>query len=112
LPAQKVPRLLHELRDLPGRREISARTLFARSHETVEADIDGFGTSAVPALIDALADVRETPMIREYAAAQLGRLKDPRAVEPLIKCVQDRPVRVESAFGALGQIKDPRAVEP
>jgi HEAT repeat protein len=51
-------------------------------------------------------------MIREYAAAQLGRLKDPRAVEPLIKCVQDRPVRVESAFGALGQIKDPRAVEP
>jgi HEAT repeat protein len=113
LPDQKVPRLLHELRDKPGRMEFSLRSLNARSPEAIHADLDKLGANAVPALIDALADVgEELPTVRNLAAEQLGKLRDPRAVEPLIKCLQERPVRVHYAFRALAEIKDPRAVEP
>jgi hypothetical protein len=59
LPEQKVPRLLHEFRDQPGRMEFSLRSLTARSREAIHADLDALGESALPALIEALADVGE-----------------------------------------------------
>lgn len=49
--------------------------------------------------------------IAEKAAKALGPLKDPRAVEPLIKALAVRNV-CSDAIGALGIIRDPRAVEP
>jgi HEAT repeats len=47
------------------------------------------------------------------AAALLGRIGDPRAVEPLVEALGHcgSNVRVEAAR-ALGQLRDPRAVEP
>jgi HEAT repeat protein len=47
------------------------------------------------------------------AAAVLGRIKDTRAMEPLIEALQHRDprVRAESA-AALGELRDPAAVEP
>jgi hypothetical protein len=55
----------------------------------------------------------EDASIRRYAAWTLGRLRDPRAVEPLIDALQDkdREVRLTAAW-SLGKLKDFRAVEP
>lgn len=51
--------------------------------------------------------------VREKAAKKLGKIKDIRAVEPLIHVLMnDEPGVREEAAWALGQIKDPRAVEP
>ncbi len=119
-PQRKVPRLLRELRDSPSDRVRSSQLFsFARRRESIQADLDSLGPSAVPALIDALND-RGHPnptlpgyadVIPNFAAEQLGKLRDRRAVEPLIRCLQERPVRVHYAFGALGAIEDPRAVD-
>jgi HEAT repeat protein len=50
---------------------------------------------------------------RQYAAASLGTLKDPRAVEPLIVALNDEKLSVRQAAAvALGKIKDVRAAEP
>jgi len=50
---------------------------------------------------------------RERAARRLGRIKDPRAVEPLIESLKDKNSKVRANVAeALGKLKDPRAVEP
>jgi len=50
---------------------------------------------------------------RARAAATLGNLGDPRAVEPLIAALSDRNWRVRCAAAeALGKLGDERAVEP
>ena len=48
---------------------------------------------------------------RWLAARVLGRLNDPRAVEPLIGALKDRRIGTGAAE-ALGQLADPGAVEP
>ncbi|MBN1387706.1 MAG: HEAT repeat domain-containing protein [Bacteroidales bacterium] len=59
-----------------------------------------------------LSEMRKNKKIRENAANVLGEIKDPRAVEPLIKILQnDKDSRTRVAT-ALGKLKDPRAVEP
>ena len=61
--------------------------------------------------IAALKDKDE--YVRKAAAYALGKIKDPRAVEPLIAALKDHNSDVrEAAAYALGKIKDPRAVEP
>jgi HEAT repeat protein len=53
------------------------------------------------------------PGARSQAAAALGEIGDPRAVEPLIAALGDTHSAVQqAAASALGQIKDVRAVEP
>jgi HEAT repeat protein len=48
---------------------------------------------------------------REYLVEALGEIKDPRAIDPLIKALKDRDKGVaRAAVCSLGQIKDPRAV--
>jgi HEAT repeat protein len=49
--------------------------------------------------------------VRAYAAQELGSLKDPQAVEPLIVKLKDPLIQVRVAM-SLGEIKDPRAVDP
>src|SRR5207253_1565900 len=64
--------------------------------------------TGVPALIAAL----EFPQTRRAAVAALGRKKDARATEPLIRWLAgDDTVRHEVVI-ALGQIADPRAIQP
>jgi HEAT repeat protein len=51
--------------------------------------------------------------IRQAAARALGKLKDKRAVEPLIGTLKDPEVNVRTfSAWALGEIQDSRAIEP
>jgi HEAT repeat protein len=60
---------------------------------------------AGPALVQALAD--EDAVVRQYACAALGKLKDLRATVPLAKLVRDPTVSVrKEAIRALGKIGD------
>ena len=78
----------------------------------VEALVN-IGKPAVTPLIAALKD--KNKRIRAYVAETLGKIKDVRAVEPLLKTLGDENdddwVRGKTAV-ALGKIKDVRAVEP
>lgn len=50
---------------------------------------------------------------RIAAAEMLGRYRDPRAVDPLIRAIQDEnPQVATNVIGALGEIGDPRALQP
>ena len=66
------------------------------------ADVDG--------LIEALG-YRDDHNVRLAAASALGRIGDPRAVDPLISALDDRPRVREVIITTLGEIGDPRAVE-
>ena len=67
----------------------------------------------VPELIVVLQDQRKDPEVRKNAAEALGKIKDPRVVEPLIAALKDENSGVRRiAAWALGVIQDPRAVEP
>jgi bilin biosynthesis protein len=61
-------------------------------------------------LIGALAD--EDPAVRQEAARELGRLRDSRAIAPLISCLEDRNERVRwAAADSLLEMGE-AAVEP
>lgn len=65
--------------------------------------------AAVPHFIEALADDHDS--VRIVAAAALGELTSPKAVEPLISCLRDRNDGVVLASAeALGNIGAPSAV--
>ncbi len=70
------------------------------------------GKPAVEPLIAELKN--EDWHIREYAASLLGKIKDPRAVEPLLAALNpDENINVlNSVVYTLREIRDPRAVEP
>ncbi len=60
-------------------------------------------------LIEALRNWR----VGATAAEELGRLRDPRALEPLIGALRGSSPEVrKAAAGALGKLGDKRAVEP
>lgn len=64
-------------------------------------------TADLNILIDALCRVQRD------AVEALGKINDPRALEPLIDALKDTDSDVRgSAAEALGRIKDPRAIEP
>jgi len=65
----------------------------------------------VKKLITIFQDKDENVRVRRQAISALGRLKDVRAVEPLIAVLNNEDVNVSSA-GALGNIGDIMAVEP
>ncbi len=73
----------------------------------------GYGqTDRVSQLISKLNDPAACGN-RVEVAEQLGLIKDPRAVEPLITALKDKDGGVgRFAAEALGEIRDPRAVEP
>lgn len=84
------------------------------SNVSVKADsvktLVKIGEPAVEPLIQVLG--AEDPDIRENAAATLGKIKDERAVQPLIKLLTDEEWEVEKgAIDALIAIGEP-AVEP
>ena len=47
-----------------------------------------------PELIVVLQDQRKDPEVRKNAAEALGKIKDPRAVEPLITTLKDKDSEV------------------
>ncbi|ABS54863.1 PBS lyase HEAT domain protein repeat-containing protein [Methanoregula boonei 6A8] len=68
-------------------------------------------SSTLEGLIERLSDDNEG--MRWNAAEALGRLGDPRAVDPLIDTLWDDDARVrQKAAYALGLLGDPRALGP
>jgi HEAT repeat protein len=51
-------------------------------------------------------------IVREYSAKALAAIGDTRAVEPLIRALQDNEIVRREAANALNYIGDTRAVEP
>jgi len=79
-----------------------------KAYEDAVARISG--DASVPPLIKALAD--GSPENRVFAAAELGRRRDPRAIQVLLTALLDDNRSVaEAAANALGAIGSP-AVEP
>jgi HEAT repeat protein len=74
------------------------------------SEIGRRGSSAVPALLRALAD--KGCAGRHWAASLLGELGDPAAVPPLIDALEDEAEVAQWAANALGKLNDARAVEP
>ena len=71
------------------------------------------GLRVVTPLVNMLGDSNIDKISRNFAAEALGKLGDQRAVDPLIKALQDSERWVHrSAAEALGKLGDTRAVEP
>jgi HEAT repeat protein len=70
--------------------------------------LENLGEPARQSLLDAIqAENRD----REWIMWALGKMKEPRAVEPLIHLLSDEKLCVV-AIHSLGELGDPRAVEP
>jgi len=71
------------------------------------------GEEAVTTLIYVVSNPHEDLIVRGRAALMLGKLRDPRAVEPLIDALDapgyQTPLHAAESLGKLG---DPRAIEP
>lgn len=71
------------------------------------------GEEAVTTLINVVSNPYEDLIVRGRAALMLGKLRDPRAVEPLIDALDapgyQTPLHAAESLGKLG---DPRAIEP
>lgn len=81
-----------------------------RSDRSVER-IVSLQDSAYRTLLDALA--HGEPLVRLAAIAELGRLGDTRALDPLVAVLEDADERVRiKAIYALQTLQDRRAVEP
>jgi HEAT repeat protein len=66
-----------------------------------------------PASLDVLVDELKNGGAPHRAAAVLGRLKDSRALEPLVAALEHPDPRVRSeSCAALGELRDPAAAEP
>lgn len=71
------------------------------------------GDEAVRALINTLRNDHEDLITRGRAAMMLGKLRDTRAVSPLIQALDAPGFKTPIyAAEALGKIGDPRAIEP
>ena len=98
----KVSAILAELRDVNKDRRRSAVT---------KLGLVG-GEQALRTLIGIVDNSQEDLIVRGRAALMLGKLKDDRAVPPLIRAL-DAPgfVTPYNAAQALGKIGDPRAID-
>lgn len=71
------------------------------------------GDDAIRALIRTVENTQEDLIVRGRAALMLGKLKDNRAVSPLIRALEAPGFQTPlHAAQALGKIGDPRAIEP
>lgn len=96
--SEEIRRLIHDL----GRVDRSQRP------HLIDALVR-IGEPAVFPLCEALES--EGFITRWGAVAALGRIRDPRALEPMLKLLRDRESTVrEQAAAALGDLGDPRAL--
>jgi len=122
-PSRKAERLLAEARGEPPswfagfvERLGLARPVTLRSHPEIAADLIALGPGAVPALLASLdSNVDRQSGAAVLSAYALGRLREPRAVAPLIRLVESDNEPGERALAgawALGTIGDPRGLRP
>jgi hypothetical protein len=99
-----IKRALSELR-------LKSKDEFTRARAVTELGKTG-GPQAPERLVGLLRDDKSA-IVRGNAALALGRMREPRAVEPLIEAVNRRDWLLQSAAAeALGALGDERAVEP
>lgn len=98
----KVKEILTELRDVSKDKRRTA---------VMKLGMLG-GDDAVRALIRTVENSQEDLIVRGRAALMLGKLKDLRAVSPLIRALDAPGFQTPlNAAQALGKIGDPRAIE-
>jgi len=96
-------------KDIGGLIKALDYSVFQVRNSAVQALVE-IGKPAVQLLILALSDPRSN--VREAAAETLGRIKDPRAIEALIQCLQDEDLAIRMVTGnALAEMGKP-AVQP
>jgi len=84
---------------------------YPQVQQAAENALVAIGAPSVKYLEPAVSDPRTG--VRQRVASALGRIGDPRGIEPLIAVLQDQSVEVQrAAVDALGKIGDSRAVEP
>ena len=89
----------------------SARSKDHKTRERAMKELVGLGPDGCAPLASLLAEPDE--VLRKRAAAALGELGEPCAVEPLIAALGDTNKHVRTvAAKSLGAFKDQRAVEP
>ena len=89
----------------------SMRSVDTWLRDTISGYLERKGSAAIPALLHALDAGTYTYEVRFLALRTLGRLEEPRAVEGLIKALDDSsPTTRREAATALGNIGDKRAV--
>lgn len=100
---KKVKLILAELRDVSKDKRRTA---------VMKLGMMG-GEDALRALIRTVENDQEDLIVRGRAALMLGKLKDTRAVSPLIRALEAPGFQTPlNAAQALGKIGDPRAIEP
>lgn len=98
--------------------EAKARGEKYRSQESQKEVSDEEKLLLLGAWIYSIQQAQKESAVRAEAAYALGKIKDPRAVEPLILVIKDDKYykhyyeAIEAAIRALGEIGDPRAIEP
>jgi len=123
------PELLATLENLNAPADIYAIQVLVASHDPKAVDAliaampknpgviyalgEAHDTRAVPALISYMQNPANDAGPRSTAAGSLGKLGDPRAVQPLIASLADDNGQiVMQVSAALGMLKDKRAVAP
>jgi len=123
------PELFAALADADSMVQLYASRALVRSHDPKSIDaligamsanraaIYVLGESGSPRAVTGLITFLQNPANisedRAQAAASLGQLNDPRAVDPLIASLnEDNAAITMRASTALGQLKDKRAIEP
>jgi HEAT repeat protein len=103
------PRAIHPLIDLFRHDWDDTETITA--WQKAATALAAIGEPALPALLTALSD--EDDNVRQGVAEVLGKLRDPRAVDPLINALQDEKSIVRAyAADALAELGGERAIEP
>jgi HEAT repeat protein len=96
--SNQVNELVRVLKENPNR----------RTKDLAASSLGKLGEPAVDSLITLLK--HDDAVVREFSALTLGKIKSPRAFEPLVECLSDENANVRSsAVTALGDIRDKRA---
>ncbi|HPM42719.1 MAG TPA: HEAT repeat domain-containing protein, partial [Candidatus Omnitrophota bacterium] len=92
--------------------DILSKILSTGSFRERRCAVEGMNNFSNPRVRDVLIAALNDDSVCARAAQFLGKMKENRAVEPLIRCLSSKDSNIRQvAAVALGEIKDPRAVE-
>jgi HEAT repeat protein len=113
-PTEKLVSLLKDLdQDVRSNALLALSRVFDARRDIGASPLDPLQSREALGLIEACLFTPENPLVRANAAAALGALGDPRAVDGLVDLLRDTHplVRTRTAM-ALGKLGDPKALMP